>query len=825
MLHLSEASVARFTEQILGTEPDSRIWKVEHATSGSYPAEQVGDPVTWFVRNYGLIPTSIGPRAASVAVGPGLSSLSALLPVASCSADWSNRLGLPSSGDGLSEAHWAEAIAAAETSTVLGAAKVYALACRFIPAPAQIRCLVRGGEEVRPPDSVFVTTRLSELGVASDTDSPILCVASDAEARALIDAWGLRTYEGLVETVVDAVPKGDPILVVEAFPDLRPYLHRRDAQTELVRCAELRLASVGPGGRRTVDVELVREDGRFYWLDAAGDDRSLIGRLSDELGLGLKAADVDEILDGRDRVDARTLLAALRAESEPASKLVLAIGRGAIERHLSSQLIEAVEEIQGPLDDLGVAKLAASQFGIDLFREFKLELLQKGLNPPERWSGSPNARRFVQSLGLPRPFAGYEEARLDPLYEVEGPANLGPLHDFQQVLTKRIRALLTAPEGRRALLWLPTGAGKTRVTVQALIRAVKKDGLVGPILWIAPTQELCEQAVQTWAYVWRSVGPRSKLTISRLWDDKEAEEGPDDGLQVVVATDAKLGIVVGKADYQWLSLASVVIVDEAHGSTETGYTKILHWLGLGREQTRDRCPLIGLTATPFKGTSVEATERLARRYGSRLLSEGVLGDDPYTTLQEMQVLARAKQRVLSGSTIELTERQAATAHEQNRLPPEVEERLGQDKSRNESILKTILELDPTWKILVFAASVAHAHQLAAILSLRGVRAAAISSKTNPAARRHYIRDFNAGDLRVLTNYGVLAEGFDAPSVRAVIVARPTLSPGVYQQMIGRGLRGPLNGGKDECLIVNVQDNILRFGGELAFHHFNYLFDG
>ena len=70
----------------------------------------------------------------------------------------------------------------------------------------------------------------------------------------------------------------------------------------------------------------------------------------------------------------------------------------------------------------------------------------------------------------------------------------------------------------------------------------------------------------------------------------------------------------------------------------------------------------------------------------------------------------------------------------------------------------------------------------------------------------------------------LPKGSTSPSVRAVIVARPTLSPGVYQQMIGRGLRGPLNGGKDECLIVNVEDNILRSGGQLAFHHFDYLFD-
>ena len=52
-----------------------------------------------------------------------------------------------------------------------------------------------------------------------------------------------------------------------------------------------------------------------------------------------------------------------------------------------------------------------------------------------------------------------------------------------------------------------------------------------------------------------------------------------------------------------------------------------------------------------------------------------------------------------------------------------------------------------------------------------------------------------------------------------------VSPLLYQQMIGRGLRGPLNGGKERCLIVNVADNVLQFGEELAFRRFDYLWRG
>ena len=92
-------------------------------------------------------------------------------------------------------------------------------------------------------------------------------------------------------------------------------------------------------------------------------------------------------------------------------------------------------------------------------------------------------------------------------------------------------------------------------------------------------------------------------------------------------------------------------------------------------------------------------------------------------------------------------------------------------------------------------------------------------------RQFDIDDFRAGRVRVLTNYNVFTEGFDVPQVDAVFITRPTFSPNVYQQMIGRGLRGPLNGGKEEVLVVNVADNIANYGEDLAFYHFAHLWGG
>jgi len=100
----------------------------------------------------------------------------------------------------------------------------------------------------------------------------------------------------------------------------------------------------------------------------------------------------------------------------------------------------------------------------------------------------------------------------------------------------------------------------------------------------------------------------------------------------------------------------------------------------------------------------------------------------------------------------------------------------------------------------------------------------VTSDTRASTRRFLIEEFRAGRVSVLCNYGVLTTGFDAPRVRAVVVARPTTSPVLYEQMIGRGLRGPRFGGTDECLVIDVLDNI-RFGGHVAYMRYDEYWTG
>jgi DNA repair protein RadD len=147
--------------------------------------------------------------------------------------------------------------------------------------------------------------------------------------------------------------------------------------------------------------------------------------------------------------------------------------------------------------------------------------------------------------------------------------------------------------------------------------------------------------------------------------------------------------------------------------------------------------------------------------------------------------------------------------------PDILRRLGEDVTRNRRVIEVLLGLEADWPTLFFGCSVEHAKAVALLLSRAGRKAGVVTATTRAATRRHLIEQFRDGELSVLSNYGVLTTGFDAPRVRAVVIARPTASPVLYEQMIGRGMRGSRFGGTDECLVFDVEDNI-HFDGQMAY---------
>jgi DNA repair protein RadD len=111
--------------------------------------------------------------------------------------------------------------------------------------------------------------------------------------------------------------------------------------------------------------------------------------------------------------------------------------------------------------------------------------------------------------------------------------------------------------------------------------------------------------------------------------------------------------------------------------------------------------------------------------------------------------------------------------------------------------------------LCFAVSVDHAMRLRDLFRAYGVKAEMVSGETPARERDVLLRSFKEGRIECMVNCGVLTTGFDAPRTDALILAKPTSSPGLYLQILGRGMR--TFPGKDDCLVLDFGMNVLRFG--------------
>ncbi|KAI8994997.1 P-loop containing nucleoside triphosphate hydrolase protein [Pilobolus umbonatus] len=111
--------------------------------------------------------------------------------------------------------------------------------------------------------------------------------------------------------------------------------------------------------------------------------------------------------------------------------------------------------------------------------------------------------------------------------------------------------------------------------------------------------------------------------------------------------------------------------------------------------------------------------------------------------------------------------------------------------------------------LVFAVDVEHTKELCNMFRKEGIAAEFITAKT-PAIERHQIlKDFAAGKFPVLVNCAILTEGTDIPNIDCILMARPTRSSTLFQQMFGRGLRK--HEGKEDCLVIDYVDSFHRTG--------------
>lgn len=299
---------------------------------------------------------------------------------------------------------------------------------------------------------------------------------------------------------------------------------------------------------------------------------------------------------------------------------------------------------------------------------------------------------------------------------------------------------------------MPTGTGKT-VLFAEIARLAK-----GPVLVLAHRQELVEQArdkISVWCDDVVAVEMADRRDLSR-----PASRRP----KITVASVQSLG---ARLEQVPRDAFRIVVIDEAHHATADSYRKLI-------DHFDAYC--LGVTATPDRGDGTplgEVFEDVAFDYDMlHAIRDGFLC--PIRTFMVQTQADFSEVRKIAGelSVGDIERVMTRELHLAEVAEPVLRERGGR----------------PT---IVFAASVAHAHALARVMSnLAGEQgfAVALDGTHGSQMRRRTIDRFRRGQIQVLVNCALFTEGFDVPDIALVAIARPVLSRAFYAQMVGRGTR-------------------------------------
>lgn len=316
---------------------------------------------------------------------------------------------------------------------------------------------------------------------------------------------------------------------------------------------------------------------------------------------------------------------------------------------------------------------------------------------------------------------------------------------------------------RGTLLVLATGLGKT-IVFGEVARSCVKDG--HRVLVLAHRRELIAQATGT-------------LSRMGLWVAiEQAERRVDRSALPEVVVASVLSLQKKRLESFAPETFALIVVDEAHHSVARSYLNIIDHF--------QRAKILGVTATP------DRTDRIGLRHvydscAYRMeIAAGIKGG--YLSPIELRTVT-VQGLDLSGVSV--------VAGELNQ--GELADALGEAQVLL-GIAVPIMELAAGRQTIVFCAGVGQAHELAKLLTVREVKAAAIDAKTPDDERARVLADYQTGKLQIVCNAMILTEGFDSPETSCIALARPTGSRSLVSQMIGRGTR--LAEGKDRCLVID-----------------------
>lgn len=329
---------------------------------------------------------------------------------------------------------------------------------------------------------------------------------------------------------------------------------------------------------------------------------------------------------------------------------------------------------------------------------------------------------------------------------------------------------------------LPTGSGKTHVIAELCRDAVQKWN--GRVIVVAHVRELIEQA----AGKLQAVAPDLPVGVFSAGLGRR-----DLGYAVTIA-----GIQSVYQRAHDLGPLDLVIVDEAHLIPPDGEGMYRRFLADARDLC-DHQRVIGLTATPY-----------------RMKTGTICG--PESVLHEVCFEAGVRELIVQGYLCPLKSRAGKAVVDTSDIhvrggefvAGELEDRMDEDGLVEAACAEVVAATADRRSVLLFCSGVRHGEHVVRVLREKhGVECGFVEGGTPAKERDALIARFKAGDLKYLANVNVLTTGFDAPNVDCVAMLRPTMSPGLYYQMVGRGFR--LADGKTDCLVLDFGGNVLRHG--------------
>jgi DNA repair protein RadD len=451
------------------------------------------------------------------------------------------------------------------------------------------------------------------------------------------------------------------------------------------------------------------------------------------------------------------------------------------------------------------ANLACEALNFDLS---KIESPHAFLN--DRYStsfGESKAAEFVSIFDLPAtliPPTVVDEREASVFVCGEYGVNLkskGVLHSYQRRLKDSIREKINAGR-RRVMAQMPTGAGKTVTALEVLVDYLRSPGFSGLVVWIVNSNELADQALESFENLWQLRGDRPTRAYRYFG-----------GFSSNYKT-CEPGVVFASFDTAWAALdsddvlkrenfinlskrAQLVVVDEAHTSMADTYSNVIAKL------ISFDAYLVGLSATPGRNDRYQ-TEALAGMYGQELVSvtneyDEVVGD-AISYLREAGYLSKIIfEELESGARLNQSD--------EGKICSE----LAENSERNEQILKQIEKaISLNQSTIVFACTKDHVLALVALCRARAIDVGFIIGEVYAVERQIILNRFRSGDLKILINHEILSTGIDLPNVDRLIITRPVGSAILYSQILGRALRGPKNGGNKTNIVVNINDNLTNY---------------